>query len=271
MNVRKWAYVITTVLIFIVVTGWLLRPNIYWTNQVSKWQQFVKPGKLSAAHSDLEDHCAACHTSVEGVEAAKCIACHANNEPLLMTQSTSFHASINNCKNCHLEHQGYDRFPTNMDHVALVFIGLRKLANYENSDTSDEKTVKQLVSWINQASDTSISNSKVRSAELLLNCAACHSDQGPHVGYFGNNCASCHSTHMWTIPNSIHPAEISKDCAQCHKAPDGHYESMFNKMRSNMFGKEHVAIYQCYECHKISSWSDIKGLPRHKSMHSPER
>ncbi len=41
------------------------------------WQHMVSPGELSQAHASLENNCASCHTPVKGVEASKCIVCHA--------------------------------------------------------------------------------------------------------------------------------------------------------------------------------------------------
>lgn len=271
MKNRKWIFLTFAVILLISVFVWLLTPETFSIKQASTWQRLANPGDLSAAHASLKNNCIACHTPVKGVEPANCIVCHANNISLLKNQTTSFHANINSCKECHLEHLGRDRFPTNMDHSILAIIGLRQLKGGDNQKSENEQTRRQLMSWINRADETSLPHLKITPLELLLNCVSCHSNRDPHFGFFGNNCASCHSTHMWTIPEFRHPPEISKDCAQCHKAPPGHYMEMFEMMRSEMLGKRHVRIEQCFECHKITSWSDIKGLPRHKSMHSPER
>src|SRR5438034_1255470 len=74
--------------------------------QANTWQRSSSPGKLSKAHASLENNCAACHTAVKGIEATKCILCHANNQALLQRQPTAFHANIAECAACHLEHQG---------------------------------------------------------------------------------------------------------------------------------------------------------------------
>src|SRR5690606_35131164 len=47
------------------------------------WQRMANPGPLTGGHAFLEHDCAACHTSVKGVEANNCIVCHANNKALL--------------------------------------------------------------------------------------------------------------------------------------------------------------------------------------------
>ena len=67
-----------------------------WTDQqsaltdVSTWQAAVSPKPLSQAHAFLENNCNACHTPVQGVPAANCIVCHANDESLLKRQPTAF-------------------------------------------------------------------------------------------------------------------------------------------------------------------------------------
>ena len=86
------------------------------------WQRMALPSKLSQAHAFLEHNCAACHTSVQGADSAKCIACHANNEALLQRQPTSFHASIGNCKECHLEHQGRDHRLLALTHNVMILV-----------------------------------------------------------------------------------------------------------------------------------------------------
>ena len=84
----------------------------------------VNPGALSAAHANLTGDCQACHTPVMGVDTAKCILCHANNDSILQRQPTAFHASVGTCKECHLEHQGLDANLSEMDHSLLTSIGL---------------------------------------------------------------------------------------------------------------------------------------------------
>ena len=114
---KKWI-VIILVLIAVAVLGGVLHQR--GVMQAATWRQQARPGPLSAAHASLQNNCAACHTSVKGVEAFNCAVCHANNETLLQRQPTAFHAHIQSCSQCHIEHQGANRRPTKMDHLALA-------------------------------------------------------------------------------------------------------------------------------------------------------
>ena len=120
MNKKNWLKVFVLLIVFAIgfTAFW------YAKNNRAGWQNQVIPGKLSAAHASLETNCAACHTAVQGVDEAKCIACHANNESLLQRQPTAFHASISNCASCHVEHQGINANLRVMNHEALAQIGI---------------------------------------------------------------------------------------------------------------------------------------------------
>ena len=89
-----------------------------WT-RAAHFDHLASPCALTPAHAFLENNCAACHTSFRGVDAAKCIVCHANDLKILQRQPTVFHASIQDCRGCHLEHLGPERL-TVMQHEKLV-------------------------------------------------------------------------------------------------------------------------------------------------------
>jgi hypothetical protein len=224
------------------------------------WQRMTSPGALSEAHAFLEHNCAACHTPVEGVKAANCIVCHVNDESLLQRQPTSFHASIGTCKECHLEHQGRDHRPTNMDHAVLAQIGLSQLEGAE-ADSQGVTFQEQLDAW----ADSGLApHTHISSEEAILSCAACHSNDDQHFKLFGQDCAQCHATDRWTIPEYRHPSPSSTNCAQCHQAPPSHYMEHFHMISERVVGKEHVRVNQCFLCHQTTAWNDIKGVGWYK-------
>jgi len=95
----------------------------------SALQQFISPGPLSRRHAYLGNRCTSCHEPTVGVTVTKCTACHADAKRLLGRQPTEFHASIQECAACHVEHQTRNIRPLVMDHVELAKVGARTLAS----------------------------------------------------------------------------------------------------------------------------------------------
>jgi hypothetical protein len=233
----------------------------------TSWQRMASPGALSKAHTFLEHDCAACHTPIEGPDAAKCIACHASNESVLQRQPTAFHAGIGGCRVCHIEHRGVVRSPTDMDHAAVASIGLRQLKSAQESADTKDSLHNQLLAWIERnATKTRIPSlhPDVTASEAVLNCSVCHANEDRHFKLFGQDCAQCHATSKWTIPEFRHPSPRSTDCVQCHQAPPSHYMGHFHMVSKKVAGKPHADASQCYLCHQTTSWNDIKGVGWYK-------
>jgi hypothetical protein len=231
------------------------------------WQRQASPGRLSASHAYLENNCAACHTSVRGVETASCTGCHANNESLLQRQPSTFHADVGSCRECHPEHQGDNRPPTMMDHAALAKIGLRQLSAKGGVDTESGLLRKQVVAWSDRqgsGGESVVPHANITPLEATLNCATCHSNKDRHFNLFGQDCAQCHATTQWTVPEFRHPSPRSTDCAQCHQAPPSHYMGHFDMVCKKVAGKPHAQVNQCQVCHQTTAWNDIKGVGWYK-------
>lgn len=196
------------------------------------WRTSVSPGELSNAHLFLKNDCTSCHTPVDGVTDAKCIACHAGDEALLQRQPTAFHGNITDCRSCHLEHGGRDAKLRAMDH--------QKLASILSVERGEPLS------------------------EAQLDCASCHGTKDRHFGMLGRECSACHSTGQWTIAEFQHPSGRSMDCAQCHKAPPSHYMEHFEIVSKRVAKQPDAQVGQCYVCHETTSWNDIKGLGLYK-------
>ena len=269
---KKWI-VIILVLIAVAVLGGVLHQR--GVMQAATWRQQARPGPLSAAHASLQNNCAACHTSVKGVEAFNCAVCHANNETLLQRQPTAFHAHIQSCSQCHIEHQGANRRPTKMDHLALARFGLREL-NKDAADSERRQVRGQLLGWIKQhraGEGPDAGHKNITPEEMILDCASCHSNQDRHKKLFGQDCAQCHATTQWTITEFQHPSPRSTNCAQCHQAPPSHYMMHFEMVDKTIASKGNapgnpccgdVQVNQCYRCHQTDAWNDIKGIGFYK-------
>ena len=188
------------------------------------WSATVRPGQLSEAHAFLGDKCESCHAPNQGVVVEKCATCHAPAPELLMKPLTAFHATIGDCRGCHVEHKGRDVRPIRMDHSALENIGRRR-----------------------------------EGAQARLQCATCHSTQDKHQGFFGQQCATCHATETWEVASFLHPSPKSTQCSQCHKAPPSHYMMHFMMDRA-ITGQKEARVEQCQLCHQTDSFNNIKGV-----------
>ena len=233
-------------------------------------QEFVSPGPLSPRHKYLADKCASCHETNIGVTAAKCTVCHANAERLLGRQPSSFHASVRECRTCHVEHQGTNIRPVVMDHVELAKIGGRILKRASRGNAASAEEIKSLETWLRIRVPGQFDD---RTAREALNCAGCHSTIDRHLGLFGNDCASCHLTASWRIAGYQHPSPSSFNCAQCHQAPGSHYMMHFDMISKKIAGQEDekvagccgaAQVRQCFRCHQTTSWNDIRGVGYYK-------
>ncbi len=224
-------------------------------------KKFVSPGPLSPRHAYLDNQCRACHEPAVGVTVAKCTACHANAELLLGRQPTAFHASVQECSACHVEHQTANVRPIVMDHVALATIGARALERASGTDAESEATLRSLETWLHIRRPTQLDASTAREA---LNCAGCHDRKDPHFKRFGSDCAQCHALESWSVAGYQHPSSGSKQCVQCHQPPPSHLMGHFAMISQQVAGKAGARVDQCFECHNTTSWNDIVGVGFYK-------
>lgn len=256
----KWSTIGAAILIAAVVGATLHSYGSIWA---TSWQNLDNPGPLSSAHAFLAENCAGCHTPVTGVDAMKCIGCHANDRALLQRQPTAFHAEIRSCSPCHLEHLGARRRLIAMDHTALARIGLRAL---RAGGSESEQRAKRFATWV-RSHDSSGSigeNPHITALESILDCASCHATRDRHWGLFGRDCAACHATSNWTVAGYLHPSPRSTDCAQCHKPPPSHFMGHFAMVSRRVAGRPEATVQDCYVCHQTTAWNDIKAVGLYK-------
>jgi hypothetical protein len=242
------------------------------------WQAAASPGPLSAAHAFLGAQCEACHTANRGVVAASCLACHDTDAAVLAQQSTAFHATIGDCRGCHIEHRGTAVRPTEMDHAMLARIGWQQAlaATPEPLPGNDTAAMSETAHQLAR-----ITGRHPPDDSAALDCFACHSNRNPHrdatpagccgpgsagsVGsLFGRACAECHATNTWKIAGYRHPSPRSEACAQCHQPPPSHHMGHFHMVSTIVAGQHHARAEQCYLCHQTDAWNDIKGAGWYK-------
>ena len=83
----------------------------------------------------------------------KCTVCHANAERLLGRQPTAFHASVQECATCHVEHQRASIRPRVMDHIERFGSGLN-IWFYTEGDEVSRAEVKSIAE--NQSQGTAV-------------------------------------------------------------------------------------------------------------------
>ncbi len=239
--------------------------------EVPLWTAAASPGPLSAAHEFLGAQCESCHVPTQGVEAASCLTCHTTAAPELLTKpSTAFHANIGECAGCHVEHQGRDRRPVNMDHAVLAAFGHARSAEAragspEAAETGLRHTLMQLQVLLGATGADLVGGPLDRRplptrAAAALDCASCHATRDPHRTLFGRDCQSCHTVDSWSITAFRHPSPSSPDCVQCHQAPPSHYMMHFEMMDRGITGQRNARVEQCYLCHQTDSWNNIRGV-----------
>ena len=240
-------------------------PSGVWSD--GAWLSMASPGLLSEAHAFLTANCVACHAPIGASDAANCIACHADNETLLQRQPTAFHAAIDRCGDCHVEHRGRGLRPIEMQHDALTAAAWRLLNTFGDGYHPSEEMGRHLMQTGAERPDGQVRSSGpsvVAPGEAALRCASCHGNQDRHVGYFGVRCEECHSTASWTIAGFQHPSPRSHECEQCHRAPPSHFMEHFSMVSMRAARRTEARVEQCYLCHQTTSWNDIVGIGRYK-------
>lgn len=241
----------------------------YFEPASSALKQLIRPAPLSPRHAFLGDQCTACHEPGVGVTVANCTACHANSERLLGRQPTAFHASVQECTACHIEHRTENIRPLLMDHVAFARLGVRSLARAAHGhvdprlerDAESQATLDSLKTWLRIQNPDQLDASTARES---LNCAGCHDRRDPHLKRFGSDCAQCHVFESWRISGYQHPSSRSKECVQCHQPPPSHLMGHFAMISQKFADKENALVDQCFECHNTTGWNDIVNVGYYK-------
>ena len=228
----------------------------------SYWKQASNPGPLSKSHLFLDEHCNACHTPGHSAAPEKCRLCHDTGANVFDRQVVAFHSTIKSCKECHIEHLGRQRAPTQMSHDALTVIVQTDLSKGDPANSSEGETQREQIKERLQKFGKILAerHQQLSPDEAILNCTVCHFNQDPHQGCFGSSCIECHGTRVWDVPGYIHPPDTNQDCSQCHIGPLCHYSPMFDKRCQKMLGKNVSDVNACYVCHKVDSWEDLKGI-----------
>lgn len=197
--------------------------------------QLISPGKLTAAHADLEGvtNCTSCHAlGQRGIAPAKCLDCHTPLQARIR-RDEGFHATVaRDCGSCHKEHFGRAFDPVRLDPD-----------RFDHADTGydlvgDHRGLEcQQCHQPRFITDRDVRAFKGRAGRLdrtflglADDCQTCHRADNPHgAGFADAECASCHDARGWDRIAPFDHAETGfalvgahaeATCTACHATDD---------------------------------------------------
>jgi hypothetical protein len=245
-------------------------------------ERLVSPGKLSAAHQDLEAKCGSCHVSFnKSAQATLCLDCHKEVAADIRSKR-GFHGlsrlvSGAECKTCHTEHAGLNA----------------KIASFDRKTFDHSFTDFPLLGGHAKVECAECHKTKEKYSAAPAECIGCHAPDDPHLGRLGTACASCHAVTDWqtisfdhsktkfpltglhareecaachvdqawkNLPmtcvschakDDVHEGKLGKDCASCHSA-QGWKVSTFDHAKTGFALVGEHAQAECQACHKVS-------------------
>jgi hypothetical protein len=210
----------------------------------------VSPGKLAAAHAQLESQCSRCHVPFGGIPPRQCLACHTQLADRI-ARGIGLHPQVQAqpCTDCHKEHHGRDAqlspppprgfdhrttaFPLDGDHAQLA-------CDRCHPSTGASRH------WVG----------------IATACQSCHADRAHH-GALGGDCARCHRANGW-VP-ALHTARDHRTpltggharlgCEGCHRsglhlAP----QQACAVCHAQPHGGTAAA---CDSCHRVAGWKQV--------------
>ncbi len=246
--------------------------------------QLISPGKLSAAHADLEGirNCTQCHELHKpGISAERCLSCH---EPLAerIRAKKGFHGVLPNpdqCATCHKEHFGADFSLVRLDTVRFNHrrIGFALEGRHADQGCRDCHNPKLIT---NEAVRTFKAKHAALDRTFLglpTKCASCHRDDSPHRTQFeGRACTDCHDVQGWKRARGFDHARARfhltgrhRDvaCSKCHAAtarpgsdvPFVRYRPLRFATCDNCHEDPHHGTMKgrCSSCHNTGGWRNV--------------
>lgn len=241
--------------------------------------QLISPGKLSAAHAQLDgiSHCTQCHEpGHRGPSAERCLACHVPLQRRIAVDE-GYHASVAGkpCQACHKEHFGrgfqlvrLDTATFRHDVTGFVLRGAHaRTACHDCHEpahiTSAE--VRRFMSKHGALSRTMLG--------LSTACVSCHRSDDPHGGQFaGRRCDACHDASTWKrAPRFDHDsarfrltgAHVRVKCDACHRPVRPGGPARFAGLHFSSCASCHKDPHNgamgsdCTSCHVTASWKRL--------------
>jgi len=218
--------------------------------------QLLSPGKLIAAHADLEGirNCTKCHQLGErGISKEKCLDCHTVLADRI-TRRAGFHATVTgrNCGECHKDHFGTDFDAIHLDEAA--FDHTQTGFTLAGGHTTTECRQCHQPEYITDAAVRREMGAHDRLGSTFLGlgttCMTCHRTDDPHENQFGDRaCEECHSELDWKKPDRfdhgktkypLRGRHLEIQCRECHTPIPG---------RRGALRLTGIAFGTCAACH----------------------
>lgn len=182
-----------------------------------------------SSHAEFEKNCSYCHEPFISTLADKCIDCHQDVREQL-NGKTGVHGqieNINQCANCHPEHQGRDFDPTKASFLKF-----------------DHSMASFNLNW-----------HQVNYDATPMQCAECHKDQGYSI-VENQTCQDCHSKPDTNFMSN-HLQENGASCLSCHDGKDRMKD--FNHISTGFALEGKHTEVNCIGCH---SSTDFRQTPQ---------
>jgi hypothetical protein len=245
--------------------------------------QLISPGKLSAAHADLEGirSCTRCHRLRQsGTAADLCLECH---QPLAsrMERGEGYHGRLadRTCDGCHKEHFGVDFGLVRLDSLAFEH---EEQAGYTLRGEHETVACRSCHRAELVSDPVVLEAKRARGAldrtflGLGNTCRGCHAPDTPHADQFEERpCADCHDEAGWSGAGGFDHNSTSyaltglhRDvaCEGCHRplssvvvAGGLQYAGIRADRCTACHEDEHSGAMpgRCESCHGTSGWKQV--------------
>lgn len=243
--------------------------------------QLLSPGKLTAAHADLEGirNCTACHRLRErGIANDRCLDCHV---PLRtrIAEGRGLHATLGgrDCAGCHKDHFGRDFESVRLDTTAFA----HDTVGFELSDAHRALACREChTPSLVRAADVRAFKEEHAALDrtylgLGTDCESCHAEDSPHERQFRDKrCTDCHDQISWENAHDIEHDRTrypltgrhrTVKCAECHDrgSANGTAGSRYRGLRFDTCTACHRDPHErrmgpeCESCHTTAAWAAL--------------
>ena len=264
--------------------GWCLLALVLVASPRPAAARLVSPGKLAAAHAQLEgmSNCTKCHDlGKRGASDTKCLACHTTIRTRIDAKE-GLHATYTGktCASCHKDHFGADfamvRFDTTrFDHKKNTGFEL-KLGHLEPGCRDCHKQSLVVDPDVRRYATEHRTFDRTYLG-LATGCMDCHRVDNVHADQFGTRkCTACHTEETWEkAPLFFHDStkyvltgkHRTVECEKCHKpmtvAGVAKPVTRYVGVRAGTCQTCHTDPHQgrmrqtCESCHNTESWTRL--------------